>query len=75
MGAGAPTFAVSLPDFLVFDEDLGRRNRIHCLYIMALGYTGLGEEERAAACYGEVLELDAAHLGAALHQRLLTAGA
>ncbi len=74
MGAGAPTFAVSLPDFLVFDEDLGRRNRIHCLYIMALGYTGLGEEERAAACFGEVLELDAAHLGATLHRRLLRAG-
>ncbi len=42
---------------------------------MALGYTGLGEEERAAACYGAVIELDAVHLGATLHQRLLTAGA
>jgi tetratricopeptide (TPR) repeat protein len=64
-------FAVSLPDFLVFDEDLSWRNRIHCHYMMALGYTGLGERAQAETHYAEALRLDAGHLGATLHRRLL----
>lgn len=61
-------FAVSLPNFLVFDEDLSLRNRIHCLYMIALGATGLGDHEQAAAHYDAALRLDASHLGATLHQ-------
>ena len=64
-------FAVSLPDFLVFDEDLSLRNRIHCHYMIALGYTGLGDHAQAEAHYTKVLALDAYHLGATLHRRLL----
>ena len=64
-------FAVSLPDFLVFEEDLSWRNRIHCHYMMALGYTGLGELAAAEQHYDEALRLDASHLGATLHQRML----
>ena len=64
-------FAVSLPDFLVFDEDLSWRNRIHCHYMLALGYTGLGERTAAEQHYAEVLRLDAGHLGATLHRRML----
>lgn len=64
-------FAISLPDFLVFDEDLNERNRIHCLYIAALGHTGLGEKTIALALYDEVLKLDANHLGAVRHRQLL----
>jgi len=64
-------FAVSLPDFLVFDEDLNARNRVHCHYMIALGYAGLGEQAQAQAHYAEVLRLDAYHLGATLHRRLL----
>jgi len=56
-------FAVSLPDLLVFDADLQLRNRIHCLYLQALGYRGLGEESRAKALYDEVLRLDTNHQG------------
>ena len=37
-------FAVSLPTFLVFDEDLDERNRIHCRHMMELGRRGLGRE-------------------------------
>jgi len=64
-------FAVSLPDFLVFDEDLSVRNRIHCHYMIALGYTGLGDHDQAEAHYAEALRLDSYHLGATLHRRLL----
>ncbi|MEZ4836692.1 MAG: tetratricopeptide repeat protein [Caldilineaceae bacterium] len=62
-------FAVSLPSFLVFDEDLNERNRIHCHYMMALGYLGLGEHSAAADAFAQVTELDANHLGAAVHAR------
>lgn len=57
-------FAVSLPDFLVFDEDLGARNRIHCLFMTGLGYLGLKRIEKAVVCLDEVLERDRMHLGA-----------
>jgi tetratricopeptide (TPR) repeat protein len=62
-------FAVSLPDFLVFDDDLNRRNRIHCLFMAGLGYLGLGEAAAAAAAFEQVLALEPAHVGATLlHQ-------
>lgn len=64
-------FAVSLPDFLVFDDDLNRRNRIHCYYMMALGHTGLGESDEARQAFDQVLALDANHPGATVHRRLL----
>ena len=64
-------FAVSLPDFLVFDEDLNRRNRIHCHYMQALGYLGLGLKDQSAAQFAQVLQMNADHMGAHLHQRLL----
>jgi glutaminase len=63
-------FAVSLPDFLVFDEDLSRRNRLHCHYMMALGYLGLGNDA-AVQQLAEVLALDVNHQGATLHLSLL----
>jgi hypothetical protein len=68
---GMDYFAVSLPDFLVFDEDLSWRNRVHCHYMLALGYAGLGEPAAADRHYAEVLRLDTSHLGATLHRRLL----
>jgi tetratricopeptide (TPR) repeat protein len=63
-------FAVSLPDFLVFDEDLHRRNQIHCHYMMALGHLGLGANADARAHFDQVLTWDINHLGAALHRKL-----
>lgn len=63
-------FAVSLPDFLVFDEDLNRRNEIHCRYMMGLGHLGLGDRQFAEALFREVLQLESHHQGAALHLEL-----
>ncbi len=60
-------FAVSLPDFLVFDVDLNRRNRLHCHYMMALGYLGLGAYERALEHFQAVLREEPHHLGARIH--------
>jgi tetratricopeptide (TPR) repeat protein len=63
-------FAVSLPDLLVFDADLGLRNRIHCLYLMGLGFLGKGND-KAGALFDEVLQLDVNHQGAAIHKKML----
>ena len=54
-------FAVSLPDLLVWEDSLDRRNRIHCLYMLALGYSGLGDLSSAARYMDELLEIDPYH--------------
>ena len=64
-------FAVSLPDFLVFDEDLDKRNRVHCYYMMALGYLGLGRTQEAAEHFEKVLSENVYHVGATVHQNML----
>ena len=61
-------FAVSLPDLMIFDDDLDVRNRIHCYYLMGLGYLGLGDAAKSGAYLDKVLELDPAHAGATLHR-------
>jgi tetratricopeptide (TPR) repeat protein len=68
-------FAVSLPDFLVFDDDLRIRNRIHCYYMLGLGLLGLGLLGRgdfgaATAAFDAVLALRADHLGANIHKAM-----
>ena len=64
-------FAVSLPDLQLFDDDLTRRNRIHCDYLIALGSFGLGDLSRARAGFDAVLAQEPCHQGAILHRRLL----
>lgn len=61
-------FAVSLPDFLVFDVDLSQRNRIHCHYMIALGALGLGQREEADRHFGAVLAEQPDHQGATTHR-------
>lgn len=64
-------FAVSLPDFVASDEDLDRHNRVHCHYLLALGYYGLGEMEQARDCFASVLRLNPYHFGATIRQAKL----
>jgi len=63
-------FAVSLPDFLVFDEDLTRRNQLHCRYMRALGLLGLGRHTEAAREIDDILADEPSHLGAVVHRPL-----
>ena len=56
-------FAVSLPDFVVFDADLNAKNRAHCAYMAALGYYGRKDYEKARKYIGIGLEAQAAHQG------------
>ncbi len=60
-------FAVSLPDLAIWDDDLDKRNRIHCNYVMGLGNLGLGETDKATAFFRTVLALDINHQGAQTH--------
>ncbi len=64
-------FAVSLPDFLVFDVDLNVKNKIHCNFMMGIGYIGLGDTEKAEHYLKEALKLDPYHQGAMTHLELL----
>jgi tetratricopeptide (TPR) repeat protein len=66
-------FAVSLPDLLVFDQDLDLKNRIHCHYMMGLGHLGLGHGhmQQAEEEFDTVLKLDVNHQGAMIHKRMI----
>lgn len=56
-------FAVSLPDLLIWEDDLQLRNEIHCKYMMALGYRGLGDRDKSDRYINEVASLDINHQG------------
>ncbi len=56
-------FAVSLPDLQIWEGDLNLANEIHCKYMLALGYLGLGDRKAAQKYLDEVRKLDINHLG------------
>lgn len=57
-------FATSLPNFLLFEDDLQKRNRVECLFARGLAKFGLGHSAGAAADLQEALRLDRNHLWA-----------
>ena len=63
-------FAVSLPEFLVFDGDLKRSNYVNCCYMAALGYTGKGDREKAQEFIDKGLAANCSHQGLITLQRL-----
>ena len=56
-------FAVSLPDLLIWEDSLDVKNEIHCKYMLALGYFGMGDKEKAVKYLNEVKALDNNHQG------------
>ena len=64
-------FATSLPNFLLFEDDLDKRNRIDCLFIVALAELGEGKTDRALDLLKEVLTMDPNHLAAQAELRSL----
>lgn len=57
-------FAVSLPDLLIWDGDFSLSNRIHCLYLLALGYYGIGDKAKSKKYLDALLNTDVNHQGA-----------
>jgi tetratricopeptide (TPR) repeat protein len=60
-------FAVSLPDLLIWEDDLTFRNKIHCYYMLGLGYFGLGEFAEAETHLLEAAKMDVNHQGVQVH--------
>ena len=55
-------FATSLPNLLLFDDDLEKRNRIESTLLSALACEGLGETEKALGLLQQVIADDPNHL-------------
>ena len=60
-------FAVSLPDLLIFEENLQKRHELHCNYLMGLGCLGLNNVSIAQVEFSKVLAKDPCHIGANIH--------
>ncbi len=56
-------FAVSLPDFLIFEADLNIKNYVNCCYLAALGLIGLGRENEAEEFIENAHIKDKSHMG------------
>lgn len=63
-------FAVSLPDFLIFEDDLNKRNKAHCYYLMGLSYLGIKEYEKAKEKFETALKFDFNHQNSRLYRKL-----
>ncbi|TVP53347.1 MAG: DUF5107 domain-containing protein [Mongoliibacter sp.] len=64
-------FAVSLPDLLIWDEDLKIRNKVHCNYLIGLGKLGMGDKAGAKTSFESAGAMDKYHLGVIVHRNLL----
>ena len=51
-------FAVSLPDLLVFNEDLNLKNKMHCMFMKALGLYGLGKTKDSKNIFEELINMN-----------------
>lgn len=56
-------FAVSLPDLQIWDGSLDEANRIHCLYMLALGYAGFGDKAHSDRYRDEAEKMNINHQG------------
>ena len=62
-------FATSLPTFLVFDDDIGARNRTECRYLEGLALDALGRRTEARQAFHDTLAGQPDHPGAAARLR------
>ena len=63
-------FAVSLPDLMIFDDDLDKKNKVHCHYLIGLGELGMGHTAEAMREFRKALEMDKNHQGAVTHLKM-----
>jgi tetratricopeptide (TPR) repeat protein len=57
-------FATSLPNLLLFEDDLPKRNQVECLFLLALAELGLRNPVRGLELLREVRSLDCNHMAA-----------
>jgi hypothetical protein len=58
---------VSLPDLVIWNDDLEKRNKVHCTCVLGWGYLGLVNKERAKELLEKTSEFDINHQGAQIH--------
>jgi len=64
-------FAISLPDLLIWEEDLNDLNKIHCNYLIGLGQLGSGNQNEAKASFAKITEANLFHIPAHIHSNLI----
>jgi len=64
-------FAISLPDMLIWDSDLRKKNTVHCNYMIGLGNLGLGQVFKATEKLLTIVEMENHHQGAHIHSDLI----
>lgn len=64
-------FAVSLPDLLVFEDNLNLKNQLHCMFMKALGLYGLGKTDESKKLFDEALKINPNTFQIATHYQLL----
>lgn len=64
-------FAVSLPDLQIWEDDMNKKNRIHCNYLMGLGHLGLGHMDKAKFYFEEAAAMDNNHQGVQIHAAMI----
>lgn len=64
-------FAVSLPEFNVYQDDISDNNITYCKYLIALGEIGLGNYQESDRILDEILMDHPDHQGVFRHKRLL----
>ncbi|MEF2879277.1 MAG: DUF5107 domain-containing protein [Blautia sp.] len=64
-------FAVSLPDFLIFEDDMEKRNKAHCHYLMGLANIGLGEYTKAEEQFVKALSYDYNHQNSRIYLKMV----
>ncbi len=65
-------FAVSLPDFLIFEDDMDKKNKAHCHYLMGLANLGLGDMDEAARQFQQALIYDYNHQNCRIYLKMTT---
>lgn len=62
-------FAVSLPDLQIWEDDMNKKNRVHCYYLMGLGHLGLNHPDKAQHYFRLAAEMDNNHQGVQVHRK------
>lgn len=63
-------FAVSLPDLQIWEDDMNKKNCVHCNYLLGLGYLGLGDTGKAEMFFATAAEMDNNHQGVQVHENI-----
>lgn len=64
-------FAVSLPDLQIWEDDMDKKNLIHCNYLMGLGHLGLGNTDKAKTYFEIAAGMDNNHQGVQVHKKMI----